>query len=221
MTNERFEEIIAMMVDPGNRVTLIDHTDHLTANYFIQKSVEITRMKDTLTRISEEIELEMLVRDKELTELQEYMNLSIEDFITTFSVEEVEGMDANARKALARTKSEKRWVEQQNALAIAQGKSPPERPLRQEIVYRENLIKGFKTVLKLIESRRSELSRLDSTLRMQLHALDAEKLAINYGRNGNRVSPPIPSSGTPNHSLPPDDRSTLVGGTPFEELLET
>lgn len=222
MQPARLSEIIQELDNPILKVKLSKEPTTMGPGYISGKAVEITEAKEKINKYAEELELAISSSESILGDYKEQFDVRTDLILTGLLPEDTEGMDATSRKALAKQRAEKGWVDEQRASALAQGQQLPTGfSLRTEIHKLETWVKQLRVVLKIVDNRRHDLTRLDSTLRLQVTSLQVEA-----GLFGRRVSgtpergPERESTHTPrDDSIPEGIESGLEGTESFNNLL--
>jgi hypothetical protein len=223
MNQERLDQILQLLQDPGLKVHLAKNPTTMGPAYISGKAVEIAEAKGRVNDLGEELEIALSKADINLSELKEQFDLRTEIALINLQPGEIEGMDATARKAMAKQKAEKSWHQEMIQLVQEQNQILPSPflSLRAEIMKAESWAKQLKVVTKIVDNRRQDLTRLDSTLRLQVTSLQVEA-----GLFGRRIGG-TPQPGTLNNftRTPQDDSISggiedgLVGNDSFHDLI--
>lgn len=223
MTPERLAEIVILLSDPNLKPALRSNPSTMGPGYISEKAAEIARAKDVINTLAEELEMEHSEAEISASDLREQLSIRIEIALTSFTEDEAASSDARGRLALAKKKAEVSYEDDRKAILIEQGKSIIEIgrvSLRKELMEAENKEKRLRTVLRILENRRKDLDRLDSTLRLQFGSLQVERDLF-----GRRIS------GEHSHNARGSTRSGkrdsigggvssgLVGNENFQDLL--
>jgi hypothetical protein len=174
--------------------------------------------------LAETLELAYSRMDQEKADLEEQLEIRTDIHLIALTPSETEGMDAKARMALAKSKSDDEWVlEERDAKTAAGDPSPGPISLRQEIAKLRSQVRELKTILKIADNRRQDLGRLDSTLRLQMESLKVESQLFT-SRVPTNTS--FDTHGRSSHQTGDDSISGgieggMVGDDSFQSLLET
>jgi hypothetical protein len=217
----RLEQILEELQDPTLRPKLAKNPTTMGSSYISGKAVEITEAKERVNALGEELELALSKADINLSDLKEQLELRTEVQLLSLTPHDVEGMDATTRKALAKKRAEESWLTEMLQIAQQEGKTPPNTTLRAEIQAAEAWFKKLKTVSKIVDNRRQDLTRLDSTLRLQLTSVQVEsslfgKVLTGVPKTDSRTNF-IRTS--PDDSISRDVDNGLVGNETFNTLI--
>jgi hypothetical protein len=224
MTPERYEEILTELRDPQYQIRLSPNPTTMGPSYIGEMISTILLAKTQINNLAEEVELALVKNQTHLNDLEEEAEARFDIAITTLTEDDTEGMDATARQALARRKVESAHREDQVKVAALNNQPTPTTfvPLREKIKNSKSRVLELKTLLKLLTSKRDELTRLDSGIRLQLTTIQTEAtlypkgepLRPTRGRNGSRTR------GSVDDSVDREDVRGLVESEDFTNLIE-
>jgi hypothetical protein len=183
LTRERQQEIIEKLASPRLKIKLSRTPTTMGPGYIAEKIAEILEAKSEVNDYAEEVEhalCEATVRENDIREEVrlrtdlEYLNI---DFSTLPDIK-----DAKGRQAYIWNQVEKSYVTDRAAV-LKEGEPPPQPfQLSEDFRVVTNEVTELKSLLKIIEFRRDELSKLDSGIRLQQKTMETE--ASIYGKRG-------------------------------------
>lgn len=188
LTDERYQEIIDRLAQPDLKIRLESNPTTLGPGYVSDMISRILAARSEVNTLAEEVELAWARAQIRLNDLEEEFELRLDFEVTHFEPADIDGLDARGRAAIARKKVEEGYQRDQVAAGIG-----PALPLQEDIRITENAIIALKALLKILDHRREELSKLDSGVRLQNKTMDTEVTL--YGKEGVLKAVAVESNG--------------------------
>jgi hypothetical protein len=182
MTAERYQEILTALDEPHLKLKLSPHPTTMGAGYVAEMIAKILSAKSFVNDLAEEVERAYTRTQVLHNDLTTELELRTEIITFLLTDKDIERLDAAGRRALIRERVDKTYVKDQTEALLhdqANGNRmgeplPGPYELWEDIRQIQNMEIELKALLRMLDRRREELSKMDSGIRLQQRTIDIE-----------------------------------------------